>query len=253
MSDFAPGRVTQLVINLARLIVAFVRHGEYQQPPGVPSAHLPYPLTSTGMKQAADTAESLMTMAGRESLEIYPVIDSSLQLRGWQTASIITSELQRLGLIDVEVESNENLAERCLGSAANLTVGQIEKIIADDPRYDSLPAGWKADSNFRLPLQGAESLMQAGERVKHHISRITDALQAEISADTLKIFVGHGAAFRHAAVHMGLLTARQAVALSMFHCHPVYFERLQDYQDNNKWRHIGGEWKVRKEKDSNLD
>jgi 2,3-bisphosphoglycerate-dependent phosphoglycerate mutase len=187
-----------------------------------------------------------------ESLAICPVIDSSLQLRGWQTATIIASELEQRGVKGMAVESNENLAERCLGSAANLTVAQIEKIIADDPRYEPLPAGWKADSNFRLPLQGAESLMQAGERVMQHVTRLSGCLEAEISTDTLKIFVGHGAAFRHAAVHMGLLTAGQAVALSMFHCRPVYFERLHDDQDNN-WRHIAGEWKVRKEKDLNLD
>ena len=252
MGSFAHRRITQQVTTLARLIVAFVRHGEYQQPPGVPSAHLPYPLTSSGIKQAADAAVGLMEMADRENLELYPVIDSSLQLRGWQTATIIASELEKHGLGTVEVESNENLAERCLGSAANLTVEQIETIVADDPRYSPLPAGWKSDSHFRIPLQGAESLMQAGERVQRHVSSVSDNLRNAISTDTLKIFVGHGAAFRHAAVHMGPLTASEAVALSMFHCHPVYFERLQNAEDND-WRHIGGEWKVRKAKDLNLD
>jgi broad specificity phosphatase PhoE len=241
------------VIILARLIVAFVRHGEYQQPTGVPSAHLPYPLTANGIKQAAAAAESLMAAASKQSWDIYPVIDSSCQLRGWQTATIIARELERLGISDVTVESFEDLAERCLGSAANLTVEQIESVIAADPRYDPLPVGWKSDSNFRIPLQGAESLMQAGERVMHHITGIADNLTQEIAVDTLKIFVGHGAAFRHAAVHMGLLTARQAVALSMYHCQPIYFERLIDYLDDNKWRHIGGDWKIRKEQDLNPD
>jgi 2,3-bisphosphoglycerate-dependent phosphoglycerate mutase len=241
------------VIILARLIVAFVRHGEYQQPPGVPSAHLPYPLTTDGIKQATTAAESLMAVASKESWDIYPVVDSSCQLRGWQTASIIARELEQLGVSGATVESFEALAERCLGSAANLTVKQIESVIAADPRYDPLPAGWKSDSNFRIPLQGAESLMQAGERVMQHVCGRTDSLAQEIAVDTLKIFVGHGAAFRHAAVHMGLLTSRQAVALSMYHCQPLYFERLTDHLDDNKWRHIGGEWKIRKEQDLNPD
>ncbi len=245
--------ITLQVNILTRLIVAFVRHGEYQQPPGVPSAHLPYPLTARGMKQAADAAEGLTNIASSENWDIYPVIDSSLQLRGWQTATVVARELEKLGINKVEVESFESLAERCLGSAANLTVEQIEKIIAEDPRYDPLPAGWKSDSNFRIPLQGAESLMQAGERVMGHIAGTTGNLAEEISTNTLKIFVGHGAAFRHAAVQMGLLTTTQAVALSMFHCHPVYFERLNDHLDNNKWRHIGGEWKIRKKQNSNPD
>jgi len=204
------------------------------------------------MKQAADAVPDIVAMAARENLVIYPVIDSSLQLRGWQTATIIANELEKLGIRDVSVESNENLAERCLGSAANLTVEQIESIVADDPRYQPLPTGWKSDSNFRIPLQGAESLMQAGERVKQHVIGKSDSLATTTATDTLKIFVGHGAAFRHAAVHMGLLTASEAVALSMFHCHPVYFERLQGSSDND-WRHIGGEWKKRKAKDLNLD
>jgi 2,3-bisphosphoglycerate-dependent phosphoglycerate mutase len=241
------------VIDLSKLIVAFVRHGEYRQPPGVPSAHLPYPLTSSGIKQAADAAASLNKTACEENWTIFPVIDSSLQLRGWQTASVITSELQQLTVRNLTVESHEQLAERCLGSAANLTVEQIESIVAADPRYEPLPPGWKSDSNFRLPLQGAESLMQAGERVMQHVTASTDGLVKELSADTLKIFVGHGAAFRHAAVHMGLMNREQAVALSMYHCTPLYFERLSEQQDNKKWRHIAGEWKIRQPKSAAVE
>lgn len=237
---------------LASLIVAFVRHGEYQQPPGVPSAHLPYPLTSDGIKQASDAAQSLKKIALEKSWKICPVIDSSRQLRAWQTASIIASELQQHTSSDVTVESFEQLAERGLGSAANLTVEQIESVVAADPRFEPLPAGWKADSNFRLPLQGAESLMQAGERVNRHVAGRANSLMQVISEDTLKIFIGHGAAFRHAAVHMGLMTTEKAVALSMYHCTPLYFERREDRQNNN-WHHIAGEWKIRKAKGVDLD
>lgn len=238
---------------MTRLIVAFVRHGEYQQPPGVPSAHLPYPLTPGGIEQATAAAATLMDVASNESWGIEPVIDSSCQLRGWQTASIIASELKLHGINGANVESFEALAERCLGSAANLTVEQIESVVAADPRYEPLPAGWKSDSNFRIPLQGAESLMQAGARVMQHVAGRADSLVQDISVDTLKIFVGHGAAFRHVAVHMGLMSTEQAVALSMYHCTPLYFERLSDRQDNKKWCHIAGEWKIRKAKGADLD
>lgn len=238
---------------MTRLIAAFVRHGEYQQPPGVPSAHLPYPLTPGGIEQATTAAATLMDIACKESWDIEPVIDSSCQLRGWQTASIIASELKLHGVNSASLESFEALAERCLGSAANLTVEQIESVVAADPRYEPLPAGWKSDSNFRIPLQGAESLMQAGKRVMQHVTNRTGSLAEELSADTLKIFVGHGAAFRHAAVHMGLMSTEQAVALSMYHCTPLYFEWLSDRQDNKKWRHIAGDWKIRKAKDAELD
>lgn len=241
------------MIILARLIVSFIRHGDYQQPPDVPSAHLPYALTSTGKKQAEQAAETLENSAKINNWHIHPVIDSSLQLRGWQTASILASRLQQHTDEKVCVESFEELAERCLGSAANLTVEQIETVVMADPRYEPLPAGWKADSYFRLPLQGAESLMQAGERVMRHVTDRAVSLAQVITADTLKIFVGHGAAFRHAAVYMGLMTAEQAVALSMYHCTPLYFERLEDQPDNRQWRHIAGDWKIRKAKGVDLD
>jgi len=235
--------------NTTKVIVAFIRHGEYQQPVGVPSAHLPYPLTSNGIKQASEAAESLVIKAGKESWNIHPVIDSSQLLRGWQTASIIANALEQHKNSEVVVESFDQLAERSLGSAANLTVNEIESVIETDPRFDSLPTGWKADSYFRLPYQGAESLMQAGERIMQHVAKRSDDLIDGVTTNTLKLFVGHGAAFRHAAVHMGLLTAGQAVNLSMYHCRPLFFERVTE----NKWQHSGGEWKIRKGQGSTLD
>jgi len=234
---------------LARFIIAFVRHGEYLQPSGVPSAHLPYPLTPEGEAQAENVAQQLLDIASKEHWQIHPTIDSSYPLRGWQTASIIAKSLEKQGIKNITVECFEELAERGLGSAANLTVDEIERIIETDPRYDPLPVGWKSDSHFRLPLQGAESLMQAGERVMLHVSKRVDCLEKQVSRDTIKIFVGHGAAFRHAAVHMGLLTTEEAVALSMYHCHPLFFEHL----NNSKWKHIGGDWKIRQVKGLDLD
>ena len=59
--------------------------------------------------------------------------------------------------------------------------------------------------------------------------------------DRVKLFVGHGAAFRHAAHHLGVLAFEQLRQLSMFHCQPVLIE----YTPGGQWRHLGGDWKVR--------
>ena len=138
----------------------------------------------------------------------------------------------------------DDLAERGLGSAANLSISAIEAIIREDPRFEELPADWKSNSGFRLPLQGAESLLEAGERVAAHIGRQMKALASQqTSGDTLKLFVGHGAAFRHAAYHMGVISYEQIAQLSMYHAQPVFLE----YRADDGWEHIGGEWKVRAE------
>ncbi|MGB5442463.1 MAG: hypothetical protein WBN57_07545, partial [Gammaproteobacteria bacterium] len=109
-----------------------------------------------------------------------------------------------------------------------------------DPRFAAPPGDWKADSHYRLPLQGAESLLEAGARVAGHLSQSMAAILPG-EHDRVKIFVGHGAAFRHAACHLGVLAIGQLRQLSMFHCQPVLLEYLAD----GKWIHVGGEWKVR--------
>jgi 2,3-bisphosphoglycerate-dependent phosphoglycerate mutase len=93
-----------------------------------------------------------------------------------------------------------------------------------------------------LPLPGAESLLQAGERVAGHLSESMAALPPD-DHDRVKVFVGHGAAFRHAAYHLGVLAFEQLRQLSMFHCQPLMLEYLPD----GSWRHVGGDWKVREE------
>ena len=66
-------------------------------------------------------------------------------------------------------------------------------------------------------------------------------LRDEASVDTVKLFVGHGAAFRHAAYKLGILQFEQLAQFSMFHARPVLIE----YLDDDSWRHIGGDWKIR--------
>ena len=226
---------------MARLIAALVRHGEYRQLPDTPSAHQPFPLNAEGEQQARAAAGELGTIVSENGWVLDPVIDSSHMLRAWQTAGIFARELADVTGNAIGIESHDALAERGVGCAANLTVTQIEAILRDDPRVpEPPPAGWKADSNYRLPLQGAESLMQAGQRVAAHLERAMAAMQKD-GQDRLKLFVGHGAAFRHAACHMGVLEFDQLGQLSMYHCQPVLIEYLPD----GRWLHAGGDWKVR--------
>jgi len=219
---------------MAGTIAALVRHGDYHQIAGAPSAHQPFALTDEGRQQAEDGARELVDICAANDWPIRYVIDSSQMLRAWQTAEVLAGHVE-----GAAIESFDALAERGLGCAANLTVAEIEAVINKDPRFPPPPANWKAESHYRLPLQGAESLMEAGKRVAEHItSRLADI---KGTGGSVKVFVGHGAAFRHAAFHLGVLTFERIAELSMFHGRPVLLER----EPSGVWRHIAGEWKVR--------
>ncbi len=226
---------------MARLIVALIRHGDYQQLPQTPSAHQPFPLTTEGEAQARQAGRALRETIDTKGWILSPSVESSQLLRAWQTAQIITEELADRFTSPPELNGFDELAERGLGSAANLTLGAIEAIIRKDPRFPELSANWKSNSHFRLPLQGAESLLEAGERVASHINQQMKTLAKHADTDTLKLFIGHGAAFRHAAHHLGVLTYEQIAQLSMYHAQPIFLE----YLTGAVWRHIDGEWKVR--------
>jgi 2,3-bisphosphoglycerate-dependent phosphoglycerate mutase len=226
---------------MGRMFAALVRHGDYHQLPDTPSAHQPFPLTARGEEQAHAAAQILRDILRRHNMQVVPEIDSSMLLRAWQTARIIAVQLARAADTELTVASFEELAERGLGSAANLTMTQIRDVIHHDPRFPDLPANWKADSYYRLPLQGAESLLEAGERVSRHLQQRMSVLGQAGARGRLKIFVGHGAALRHAAYYLGVLDRAQIAKLSMYHGQPVVLEYLAD----GKWRHFEGDWKVR--------
>jgi broad specificity phosphatase PhoE len=226
---------------MPRLIAALIRHGDYRQLPETPSAHQPFPLTAEGEVQAQQAAAALREAVDNNGWILSPSVDSSQLLRAWQTAQIISAKLVDLFPTPPELIGFDDLAERGLGSAANLTIGQIEAVVRQDPRFSELPADWKSNSRFRLPLQGAESLLEAGERVAAHLNRQMETLAESAKTDTLKLFIGHGAAFRHAAYHLGVLAYEQIAQLSMHHAQPVFLE----YLPGGEWRHICGEWKVR--------
>lgn len=143
---------------------AFFRHGDYAQRRDVPSARQPWPLTEKGIAQARAGAPLLHAMLCERDLPLAPVIHCSRQLRAWQTADLLAEGLRALGHEITELRETPALAERGLGEAANLTVDEIEAALAADPRYQPLPAGWKSDSGYCLPCEGAESLLMAGAR-----------------------------------------------------------------------------------------
>ena len=164
--------------------------------------------------------------------------------RAWQTARIIADCLQDEVGETLLLEEFDALAERGIGCAANLNIEQIEELLHLDSRFTDPPPNWKADSHYCLPLQGAESLVQAGERVAAHLSQRLAAISGHLETDSVKLFVGHGAAFRHAAFHLGVLKFDQLAKLSMHHGRPLFLE----YRSEIDWRHVAGEWKSRKQK-----
>lgn len=226
-----------------RFVVALVRHGEYEQPERVPSATLPHPLTAKGCAQARELATTLQGEADARGLALAPALDCSPLLRAWQTATIAASHLsEQLGR-ELGVEQHEDLCERSLGAAANLTIEQIADAVAGDPRVPPLPPDWKGHPRFRLPFLGAESLLQAGARVAAHLERRAHAhASTSPGEDRLHVVVSHGGALRHAAVCLGVLALERAASVSMHHCGHVLVERLDDGQ----WTQIGGSWKLRR-------
>ena len=221
------------------LVLAVLRHADYLQPPDVPSAWLPWPLSERGVEQARQAAATIAGFLKARSLECLPTIDSSRMLRAWQTADIIGQQLQAdLGRA-FAIDEFEALAERSVGAVANLGVAQIEGILAEDPRYEVPPPGWKSMSDYKLPFQGAESLNEAGVRVAAHLEQVwRDSLDRGEAG--LKIIVGHGASIRHAARQMGLLTADGVGRVSMHHAQPIFLSR-----DTGDWQIIEGNWKPR--------
>jgi 2,3-bisphosphoglycerate-dependent phosphoglycerate mutase len=234
---------------VARLFAALIRHGEYAQLANTPSAHQPFALTDRGRAQAYEAASELYDAIAKNAWSLIASIDSSCLLRGWQTAQLISARLQSLGLSETRVDSFDALAERSVGSAANLSVERIVELIRHDPRYPDPPADWKANSHYCLPLPGAESLIEAGERVATHLVARMNELRGEVASDSLKVFVGHGAAFRHAAFKLGVLQFDQIAQFSMYHARPVVLECL----DDEGWRHVEGEWKPRAADNGFLD
>ena len=221
--------------------IALIRHGEYQQLPDTPSALQPYPLTARGAEEVRGQARQFGHWLAQSHYRLQPAIHCSTLLRAWQTAEIYRQELAPLFAGDAVTQSFPELCERSVGALANLSVAEIERVVALDPRLEALPSGWKSASDFRLPFDGAESLLQAGERVAGHLQQclITSGEKR------IQLVVGHGASIRHAVYHLNVIRFGDIKRLSMFYGHPVVIEkRGQD------WARLYGHWKTRRTADT---
>jgi len=225
-----------------------LRHGDYHQKPDTPSALQPYGLTEKGKAQADEAGKDLVRLASDEGWQIAPHVFSSRQQRAWQTAALLCQALSDGAGQAFQVTEDDALCERSVGALANLTLAEIERVLADDPRYPPPPKDWKSDSHYRLPVQGAESLMEAGQRVAGFLTEKLAELDGRSGANA-QIFVGHGAAIRHAAHHLGVLSFDEIRHLSMHHATPVVLKRGGD----GNWSHHCGAWKQRRVPETAMD
>ncbi|ASP34367.1 histidine phosphatase family protein [Labrenzia sp. VG12] len=217
-----------------------VRHGAYHQKPGTPSALQPFPLTDGGKAQALALGKELAGLAAEHGWQLSRTVYCSLQQRAWQTAQLLCQSLSEAINEDFSVLEQAALAERSVGAFANLTIPEIEQILMEDPRHQLPPEDWKSNSHYRLPAQGAESLLEAGERVAAFLKTSMERSEAKMSG-TAQIFVGHGAAFRHAAHHLGVLAFDDIRRFSMHHAKPVILK----FNAATGWTHHLGAWKQR--------
>ena len=224
--------------------LALIRHGEYSQLADTPSALQPYPLTEKGAEDVREQARRFGAWLATSGYQLNAEIHCSTLLRAWQTAEIFREELTPLFAEPPCSRSFSALCERSVGALANLSIQEIERIVALDPRLEPLPKGWKSASDFRLPFDGAESLLEAGERVATHLQALLDIPPRLEGAKRLQLVVGHGASIRHASYHLNVIPFSDIKRLSMFHGHPVVFER-----HNQGWHRLYGNWKQRQPAD----
>ncbi|SIS61016.1 histidine phosphatase family protein [Neptunomonas antarctica] len=231
---------------------ALIRHGAYEQLPNVPSALQPYPLTREGTEEVRQQARAFGLWLRATGRTLDPLVETSTLLRAWQTGQIYMEELHEFFQAPPQLKSFPSLCERSVGAVANLSVSEIERVIELDPRFDTPPANWKSDSDYRLPFDGAESLMEAGERVAQHLLAWREGAESEMKSGMksgIKLFVGHGAAIRHAAYHLNVIKRCDIKRLSMFYGHPVVFEMGLEFADGQCPRLLFGQWKQRQIQD----
>ncbi|CEP36810.1 MULTISPECIES: histidine phosphatase family protein [unclassified Halomonas] len=224
--------------------LALIRHGAYAQLANTPSALQPYPLTEKGAQDVREQARQFGEWLATSGYQLHAEIHCSTLLRAWQTADIYREELTPLFAEPPRLRSFSALCERSVGALANLSVQEIERIVALDPRLEPLPAGWKSASEFKLPFDGAESLLEAGERVAAHLQALLAPSPGLEAAKQLQLVVGHGASIRHASYHLDVIPFSDIKRLSMFHGHPVVFER-----HHQGWSRLYGNWKQRQPAD----
>ncbi|MEM9177331.1 MAG: histidine phosphatase family protein [Myxococcota bacterium] len=221
-----------------RRIAAFVRHGDFDRPPNTASAHSPRALSQKGQAQAEAAAGPIAALCREHGLMIDKRIEASQLLRAWQTANVLASALEAETGRSHHVIQRDELIERGLGSAANLPLDEIAEMLAKDPRIGPLPEGWRRRPEFRLPLPGAESLMQAGARVASRVAASLDSIPDDDPTDLARLFVAHSGCLRHASVVLGAVDVRDVSGLSMDFLGCVLVEK----KPSGEWVHLAGDF-----------
>lgn len=224
-----------------RRFAAFVRHGHFARPEGVASAHSLFPLSEEGREQARHASEPILEFCDELGIELDPRIEASQLLRAWETANLIAESLTTRTGQRFHVLQRDELVERGIGSCANMTFDAIGEMLASDPRLPELPEGWRRMPEFRLPVQGAESLMQAGARTATRVATSLCSIPDEDPRDLMRLFVAHSGCLRHAAVQLGALDVRVVPGLSMDFTQAVFLEKIP----NGDWVHVAGQFKKR--------
>jgi 2,3-bisphosphoglycerate-dependent phosphoglycerate mutase len=222
-----------------RRVATFIRHGHFDRPDGVASAHSLFPLSAVGRDQARNAVDPILDCCEELGLEIDLRIEASQLLRAWETANLIAEGLHTRTGKRFHVLARDELIERGLGSCANLSFDAIRDFLAEDRRLGPLPEGWRRMPEFRLPVQGAESLMQAGARAAARVATSLDSIPAEDSRDLMRLFVSHSGCLRHATVQLGALDVRVVPGLSMDFAQSVFIEKLP----NGDWVQVAGQFK----------
>jgi 2,3-bisphosphoglycerate-dependent phosphoglycerate mutase len=224
-----------------RRVAAFVRHGHFDRPENVASAHSLFPLSQRGREQARRAVDPILELCEEMGLELDPRIESSQLLRAWETANLIAESLTMRTGKRFHVLQRDELVERGLGSCANMTFDAIRTMLSADPRLGTLPENWRRMPEFRLPVQGAESLMQAGARTATRVATSLASIPADDPRDLIRLFVAHSGCLRHAAVQLGAVDVRVVPGLSMDFTQAVFVEKVP----NGDWVQIAGQFKKR--------
>ena len=221
-----------------RRVACLVRHGHFDRPDQTASAHRILPLSDSGRAQAARGADRILETCRDNDLQLDTTIEVSQLLRAWETGCVMAEELSKRLDERFHVEERDEIIERGLGSCANLRFDEIEASLALDPRIAELPKGWRRLPEFRLPVQGAESLMEAGARTSARIEQSIASISDADPRDLVRIFVAHSGCLRHAAVHLGVIELAEVSGLSMDFCQSILVEQTEE-----GWHQIAGEWK----------
>jgi len=222
-----------------RRVAGLVRHGHFDRPDQTASAQSLFPLSATGQDQARRAVDPILDYCEELGLELDSRLESSQLLRAWETANLIAEALTARTGRRFHVLQRDELIERGLGSCANMTFGAIGEMLGQDPRLGPLPENWRRLPEFRLPVQGSESLMQAGARAAARIATSLDSIPAEDPRDVMRLFVAHSGCLRHAAVALGAIDVRVVPELSMDFAQTVLVEKLP----RGDWVHIAGEFR----------